>query len=257
MTLHKYTKAGHGLSYLRTGFLRFSPLSVLNDPFEMNPYIAALGTPDYENATMDEVEAINGPFPPGVLNDALRWMHGSGLDLMREQMIAACKTVGILCLTHERRDDLLLWAHYADSHRGCVLEFDASHDWFGGKHGSNSHPLLGVLQEVRYSPTRPTGSLEDLERQHFLTKADCWSYERERRILLNLSDCSTKSCDGREVNGLFQVPLEALMNVYLGANINSEDRDKFLAILSPGHRVGLFQFRLDERDFALVARQLN
>jgi len=139
-----------------------------------------------------------------------------------------------------------MWAHYADSHRGCVLEFDGTHDWFTNKQGSNPHPLMGVLQEVKYSPTRLQVSLLDLGRDELLTKAECWRYEQEWRILLNLKDCITKTNGEMKVDGLFQVPHEALANVYLGVNVDLQVQDQFLALLPQGHRVSLFRFELDD-----------
>lgn len=38
-------------------------------------------------------------------------------------------TMGVLSLT-KRFDNQLMWAHYADSHKGIVLEFDPSSDFF-------------------------------------------------------------------------------------------------------------------------------
>ena len=113
------------------------------------------------------------------------------------------------------------------------------------------------------TPAIKMGLLKTLyTREHLLTKAECWGYEKEWRILLNLRDCTSKTMlgeDGKEkvVNGLFQVPHEALTSVYLGVNIDPKDQEQFLDLLPPGDRVGLFQFRQDERDYALVAQQIN
>ncbi len=121
---------------------------------------------------------------------------------------------------------------------------------------------MGLIYEVNDSPTRPQVSILALGRDHLLTKAECLGYEKEWRILLNLMDCSSKtilSDDGKEkvVNGLFQVPHEALTHVYLGVNMEPKHIEQFLALLPPGDRVGLFQFSQDERDYSLVSRQLN
>ncbi len=260
MILHKYTKAQYGLKYLRDGFLRFSPKLELNDPFEMHPYLNSLGTPEHVDAIVRELEDEDEGFrrlSPEQKEEVLDDLRAQGLANMRSRMVSDFQSVGILSLVKDRRQDLLMWAHYADSHRGCVLEFDGTHEWFKTKHGTNPHDLMGVLNEVNYSPTRPQVSLLGLGKDHLLTKAECWGYEKEWRILLNLRDCTTQTHGEKKVNGLFQVPHEALTGVYLGVNIDPKDRELFLDLLPPGNRVGLFQFRQDEQDYALVARQLN
>lgn len=260
MLLHKYTKAMHGLSYLRNGYLRFSPLAEFNDPFEMHPYLNSLGTPEQEAAVVGELEDEDPGFrclSNEVKTAVLQNVRTRGLEEMREWMLRDFTTLGVLSLVKDRRQDLLMWAHYAENHKGCVLEFDSTHEWFTTKHGSNRHELLGVLHEVRYSPTRPQVSLLDLGKKDLLTKAECWGYENEWRILLNLRDCTTQTHGEKEVNGLFLVPREALTSVYLGVNIDPKDQEQFLDLLPPGDRVELFQFRQDEQDYALVAQQIN
>jgi hypothetical protein len=263
--LHKYTKAKYGLSYLRDGFLRFSPLKDFNDPFEMHPYLDSLGTPEQIDEMVRELESEDEGFrrlSPKQKKEVLDDLRTNGLANLRSRMLSDFQSIGILSLVKNNHQDLLMWAHYADSHRGCVLEFDGTHEWFRTRQGGNPHDLMGVIYEVNYSPTRPQVSILALGRNHLLTKAECWGYEKEWRILLNLRDCSSKTIlgdDGKEkvVNGLFQVPHEALTGVYLGVNMEPKNIEQFLTLLPSGDRVGLFQFRQDERDYSLVTRQLN
>lgn len=263
MVLHKYTKAKHGLSYLRNGLLRFAPLREFNDPFEMRPHLDSLGTPEQEQATLRELEEESEEYralTPEEKAEGLRYVQTRGLEIFRSRMASDLESLGILCLVNNCHDDLLMWAHYADSHKGCVLEFDSTHEWFQREHGRNSHDLMGILQEVKYEPSRPKVSLLSLGRDHLLTKAKCWEYERERRILLNLHDCITQPCEGnegKEVNGLFPVPHEALTNIYLGVDVNPAVRDQFLGALPGGHPAGIFQFKLHEQEYALIAQQVN
>lgn len=42
-----------------------------------------------------------------------------------EACIAVNSELGVLCLS-EIHDDILMWSHYADGHRGIVLQFDKS-----------------------------------------------------------------------------------------------------------------------------------
>ena len=48
---------------------------------------------------------------------------------------------GVLCLS-ECHDDILMWSHYGDSHRGICLEFKATNT-----------ALFGEAQRVKYAET--------------------------------------------------------------------------------------------------------
>jgi hypothetical protein len=74
------------------------------------------------------------------------------------------------------RDDILMWAHYADKHRGLCLEFD----------GSDNCRFFGEAQPVEYEDYTPVPLDKDKNRQMtrvILTKSKHWSYEQEYRIV--------------------------------------------------------------------------
>jgi len=74
-------------------------------------------------------------------------------------------------------DDVLMWSHYSDSHKGVCLEFDANVD----------PPWLTAFP-VSYSETIPTLNFytdNEIERVRavMLTKAQRWKYEAEWRCV--------------------------------------------------------------------------
>lgn len=82
----------------------------------------------------------------------------------------------LLC-SSEQNDDILMWSHYADSHRGICLEFEAT----------TNTPLFGEAQPVEYVETYTdfpllSDGLEQVSRT-MLTKSSHWKYERAWRIL--------------------------------------------------------------------------
>lgn len=119
---------------------------------------------------------------------------------------------GVLSLT-ERPDDMLMWAHYANSHRGYCLELDAT-----------IQPL-SLAYRVHYAEQRPVFRLFDPDRVDIITrtllhKADFWRHEREWR-------------SGRPVNmGAIDFPPTALKSVVLGAGIGHEDEGSLRAIVA-------------------------
>lgn len=82
------------------------------------------------------------------------------------------KKFRVYCLTLSS-DNLLMWSHYANNHRGICLEFDTNNSVFGSAWNVEYH------EEYPYSPWDNNFDVMRLA----LTKAKCWMYEREYRVL--------------------------------------------------------------------------
>jgi len=83
-------------------------------------------------------------------------------------------TPGIYCVS-EIPDDILMWSHYANSHRGVCLEF-------------NGHAkLMQHAMQVSYAHDRPPIARDDSDnvqlKKAILTKSVHWKYEREWRLI--------------------------------------------------------------------------
>lgn len=82
----------------------------------------------------------------------------------------------IFCLTTQPSSHLM-WAHYADKHRGIVLEFDATTE------------KLRFARRVEYLDTFPSMGAEAISDRKvlldtmLLSKSSEWSYEKEYRLL--------------------------------------------------------------------------
>ncbi len=133
---------------------------------------------------------------------------------------------GIYCLSAVP-DDILMWAHYADGHRGFCLEFlNDPNDQFHAKRQPNdpdfrSHPCL-FPYEVEYSEEYPVinplsedyADDEKIGRKAFLTKATQWQYEKEWRIL---GDNNTP--------GPHQFPSRFLTGIIFGCKMSDAHKD--------------------------------
>ena len=111
------------------------------------------------------------------------------------------KTAGGITCFSELPKHLLMWSHYADSHKGFCLEFST-------KFAPFSNHLYRVVYENAMPTITPSerqiGSAVDL-RRFLLTKARVWSYEKEWRIVSESS------------NTTIEYPPEALKRILVGA----------------------------------------
>jgi hypothetical protein len=101
-----------------------------------------------------------------------------------------------------------MWAHYADFHRGICLGFDTNNEMFG------------KAFKIEYSQDYPktkffTDSNWDRAKSQLLTKAKCWEYEQEWRLIDHVTGAGVK-----------QFPKKALVYVIMGCEIIDENEKK-------------------------------
>ncbi len=240
---YKYTK--HSLETLQELQLKVTPPNALNDPFEFRPSIQA-------EMTRKKIEQL-------LQNDAeLRKLHAQWrkegcvwdfneftrqIKRDRESFIAlildgfqpklaeyrrsyqdeVSKQFGVLCLS-ANCSSILMWSHYADSHKGAVLALDAKHSFF------QDH----AFDPVEYSDEKvfldPTWDEQSKERQSYnrdviRRKSVQWKYEDEIRALYRLDTCN-KTIIGESTLYFVKIPAELFKKVVFGAKCSAGYREK-------------------------------
>ena len=166
---------GHSAeSFFQDPVLRFTSPRFFNDPFELMPVLA----PKVTNENLEFLRKHN-EIPASISRRNLR-----------EQIVGILKhdishKYGIFCLS-EIPDDLLMWAHYARSHEGCVLGFDR--DLLLGLRykGSPSYAGRVVYTKERQHIDYPTVHAKEDNLKILFSKGDHWKYEREWRMAVKI-----------------------------------------------------------------------
>lgn len=130
----------------------------------------------------------------------------------------------------------LLWAHYANSHKGICVQLAPFED-----------PLFLVAKPVVYDnqfPTLTIPSTPGKEEEHYLRKSEEWNYEKEWRLILPLNDCAV--C----------LRPQAISGVILGAKSTKETEDKLFELLEERQRLGrppirVYRAKLDSKSYKM------
>ena len=176
------------------------------------------------------------------------------LEFQRQGVIAQFQNSGIFCATRNH-DNLLMWAHYAQQHRGVVLGFrpEVERDSF-----------LAITKAVRYTDVRPTfykpidhmaandaafteNDVTEFRNALIYSKSSHWSYEEELRI-----DIPHGVPVGQQATFLKFHPSE-LVEMYLGCRVDQPFRLEIMAAayqLNPN--VSIFDARLEKESYALA-----
>jgi hypothetical protein len=155
------------------------------------------------------------------------------LGLVRSDIQGQVDKAGILSLS-ERCEDILMWSHYANGHRGLCLGFASS----------DNDLFFGRALPVVYSAARPVFDPRDddfrASEKVVLTKSEHWSYEREWRIT------ETRG------KGSYVFPSETLRTVIFGCRATEADKEKVRNwIKDAGLGPSLSQAVEDNRSFRL------
>jgi hypothetical protein len=125
--------------------------------------------------------------------------------------------LGVYCLT-TLRDNILMWAHYSDYHKGFCLEFDGKDEFFQKALPITylkELPTFNIWDNKIGNFHKYTEELADL----LLIKAEDWKYENEWRIVY------TPKQGGPSVHTF---PEKLLTGVIFGFRISRENRNNII-----------------------------
>jgi len=156
--LYKYLPARYAVACVESRQIRVSTFDTLNDPYEITPCFL-FGTGELR---VDEELFVKS------------WKN------------LFVKNYGMISMSTVLKDPVL-WAHYADSHQGIVLEFDCF--------------LSDNLVEVKYNNARPVIDLQkwdhhnhtEIMKDVLRIKWESWRYENEYRSYVELEKCVTRN----------------------------------------------------------------
>ncbi len=181
--LYKYYTVERAIQVLATTSVWISAPSDFNDPYDSrlrfeNP------KGDREKREFGKAIAIHHPGLSGHA-ERRRWektlptddsLYEETANRLRNELR---NTTGVACLS-ERRDCLLMFAHYAKNHQGVCIGFSTTDD----SRLKNAH-------KIAYGDQVPTINLVDITTNDapesagaLLRKARCWEYEAEWRLVL-------------------------------------------------------------------------
>jgi hypothetical protein len=209
-----------------------------------------------KSVSSEERTALLAAITPMLLEDwdeSLADMRNE-MEVQRQGIIAQFENSGIFCATRNH-DNLLMWAHYAQQHRGVVLGFrpDFKRD-----------SILAITKPVRYRDTRPTfyrpvedmiaigavfteNDLTEFRNSLIYSKSTHWSYEEELRI-----DIPHGVPVGQSATFLSFYPSE-LCEMYLGVRVDEAFRAEITTAardLNPD--IKIFDTRLQQESYALA-----
>jgi hypothetical protein len=162
----------------------------------------------------------------------------------------------ILCFS-EIHDGILMWSHYANSHKGVVLAFkpNIEHDsvFLAAQRVNylDEVPLLLILEEFLevVISQKPPPKMTDLFKQRVYTKSTAWKCEEEWRVFTTRKE-PRDGVDPDYSDRLFHV--DELVEIYFGCCIDSANQRAIESIVEKrGYHVKMYKMRAERYRYKL------
>ena len=236
--LYKYTSVDNCLHMINDGTLYFADYHQFNDPFECKALIDTKNTKEewYKYLLQNGVNAHKAAIMAKQIVCAPRKAEKIVNECVQENH----DSTGFLCLT-AKRDNLLMWAHYAKQHEGCCVKLDILNDV---DVFCRIKAVVYNNNYIHYNYLQNNGGALDT----ICHKSREWEYEEEYRVM--------------SFNHIGVKPMlpGTLKEIYLGCRMIVDDKNKILdavASTTKQPNVEVFQAMTDEQSYKLNFVKIN
>lgn len=253
MLVYKYVSPEAGIKTIKNGHIRFSQADALNDPFEIYPnfdtYRKSLKEAIHEELKNNSIEMDIIERESKIQKD---------VDIIIENRFNHIRKEGLVLSLTKKRNNLVMWSHYTNAHRGFVIGFDSDNSFFHEVTPQrNTTPLTPVkyIEERVSVPSFKAKIITSKEyMEFFLTKSIHWKYEEELRMIVTPMDENIiEEKDGNELDiYVFDFPPECIKEIIFGYLSTTELKRRISEIVASCYpHVELFEAQPSETDFDL------
>jgi len=189
--------------------------------------------PDQPNEVI--LKEAKGRYDSGIFNDNY-WKQIAEIEKQEAYKI------GIFCLS-KKKNDLLMWAHYADWHKGYCVGIQKSEL---SKHFINDALLQPIYYKTKFPLYKFINPDPDQHIQRLFTKSRHWAYEKEYRFIKADSAGTTI-----ELNN------EAIKEIILGLKMSEADMNEILKLKNNKYpNAKIYKCELSKSEFKVDIKPL-
>ncbi len=191
----------------------------------------------------DPFEGVVSKYKLGLELQMLKTMgkHASAANIVHARVSDLEKAIdnaknnsGIFSLSKDKTCEIM-WAHYANSHYGIVIEYDLNYlARFSPNNTQFDVNYSNKLPELRSSDIK-----DDAIKKVLGNKSEAWAYEQEFRIVLE------------GISGRIPHDYRAIKSITFGSRLNKEIKKEIYSLTK--HKVGKF-YHIETKDYELIEK---
>jgi len=253
LKVYKYLPFSDGSKCILTdGTMKFSHHSEFNDPFDCKTVYNIEKSMEFVKSRPDLFKEAGRQLklsPAQRVSRRKQMEHGIRRSLENGEFHnGVIGEVGICCLT-KKPDNILMWSHYAENHKGFVVEFTIDHNSENMNMGNVEEKLYGW--DVEYTESMPviTAGERDFNavKDVFLMKSPDWAYEAEYRVLAM-----------HKGSGIHKFDQKLISRVIAGVNMLEENFDELKNLVNQlndtnGTDIEVVRAKMSKTEYRILA----
>ncbi len=248
--------------------------SYFNDPFECRPILKIPKSSAEMNGLREDLVSLM--LNQGVdMGTAVQKANSFKLTApviedIKKTLLDEFQSFRICCFT-KRKENLLFWSHYADSHKGYCVEYSTSglllsqvyRVRYTDKFPSLAFPMFGDIRKLYYKTQEIASHKKDEKLsldldmkiiEPILNKSREWKYEEEYRSIYKPG--APLQLANNESSLLLAG--DEITNVYFGCNMSKDNREKLISIIKEGpFNPKLWQAEISQNKFTLIFKPVE
>ena len=232
----------------------------INDPFDCKI------PPSFDNLTKKDIEKFVKRVDRRIIeakvgnyDDWKRNFLATPISTIKERLKSSSfkshQEIGVLSLSGNEAN-LLMWGHYADSHKGICIGFDSSELSFAFKEmpllpervnypEDNEYPKWYPLDI--YNSGQRISMSEEMIDQIYFTKSLDWKYEKEWRIIFPENGSTSQKINSN-----------AIVSVHLGCEIEESAKETIINwCLLRERKPKVYQMKKDKISYSLKPNEIR
>ena len=221
-----YPARKHHIEDLRTYQISLSDPSTFNDPVDC-PFFEWLKQPQSEVSSM-QIDVVQKVYS----NIRIRcFMKNLPYHSVYNPNLDSNSFIPEYCNT-------LMWAHYADSHKGYCVKYEVGKKFFDNE--DKNRPVL-FFSNVFYVESMDLLKSKMMTKAAFFTKNKFWGYEHEIRLIYYDKDKTPETYQKESM------PEDMITDIYFGVRCEDCDKRRIIEALK-GRTVKYHQMEIDPKD---------
>lgn len=234
--IYKYMSWDSFIELITQRTLYFAAPTTYNDPFDTKMDITCKGSLDEVRSYWTKQKQSNE-----WINKVAEISDFQFRKASSEAFMGIVSEFRVCCFS-QLFDNILMWSHYSDMHKGVCVKFDRTKD-----------PLFGDATPVSYREQVPKYNLidgtEEGIRCGIYTKSKDWEYEKEIRIVRHTQ---------QNIANKVKFKRKALCEVILGCRFPDHKKLAVQAIIKKyGYHTALSQMDVSIEEYKLIKRSVN
>lgn len=231
----------------------FAKPSEFNDPFEGNTPVRwdLLTEEDCFKKNLDIINIVHKDkdqekvreYAWKVTKDKILWHPDKLKKETTEQIDKWGGLIGLLSLS-SIKDNILMWSHYANNHKGFSVGFDSS--YLASKYDFDF--IEPIIYQLKYPIISGLEEITQQFHKKFFYKSNFWEYEKEWRISKN-----------HIKNRTLKLNPESINEIIIGCCTSLKDESDIIKMSKKklGSHIDIFRSVKSEDSFNLIMEKIN